>query len=282
MLRYLTACLLFVGLTAVASQARMPCVIRVAGPLAYVDVGTRQAAHVGDVYVVLRQTPSGYAEVARVGLIRLSEQYSIAEVLESQEGEELQVLQWAVPLPVWDEMRAAQRDSLAQAAVPVQPWAARRRWVHVVAGGEWGLRTADMGWQRGSLSSVGRSNGVGAGLRLGYALTRRWRLSLTGRVGVGGDVRHTGLEADLQLVPWGLERLGPYLGAGAGLHLLGWEAPPGAVDSVNRAGANLMAGLHLPAGLPLFLEAGYQRVARWDDLLDVSHLRTYAGIGQAF
>ena len=264
MLRCLRLCVFLATVVVLPCAAAMPCVIRVAGALAYLDVGTRQAVQAGDALVVLRQAPGGYAEVARVRVIRLAAQYSIAEIVEVREGEHVEVLQSALPVPVWDDLRAlpqpAEPGPVSLGPAP----AASRRWVCLVGGGEWGLRAADMG------------------LRLGYPLARHWRACVTGRLGLGTDVRRAGVEADVHLVLRGLDRTGPYMGGGGSLQLLTWDAVAGGPDSARRAGAHAVVGLQLPGRWPLFVEAGYQRVGRWSSRLDVSHLRTYAGLGRAF
>lgn len=48
---------------------------------------------------------------------------------------------------------------------------------------------------------------------------------------------------------------------------------------------NLLAGLQFPisdARWRFLLEAGYQRVAKFDDLIDASHVRSYLGFGRNF
>jgi opacity protein-like surface antigen len=257
-------------------------VIKVTPTLVYIDAGSDQGACLGEAFVILSDEENGSrTHVADVRVIRLHPAFSIAEILFVAAGEQVRVPQPAMPLAEWElEAEYAQMAGLAGGRSTDRD--RRRRSILVLGGGEWDRDADDLEWSAGNLMGVSRSHGVGFGLRLGSALARRWRLNMTYRVGLRSDVTVLGVEGDLHYVPRGCDRLGLYVGAGAGLQYLMWDVPAQERNSTNKLGANLMAGLQIPGALDLMVEAGYQRVLQWDDLIDMSHVRTYVGVGRAF
>ena len=124
--------------------------------------------------------------------------------------------------------------------------------------------------------------GLGLGIRLGQAMGDSWRANLTYRIGRGQDVTSLAIEADLHLVPRGYDRAGLYFGVGIGMHQLSWDPPSNIDGSANKAGINIVAGIQAPEVTNLLVEVGYQRVIKFDDVLDVSNMRAYLGFGRSF
>ena len=132
---------------------------------------------------------------------------------------------------------------------------------------------------------------AGIGLRLGKVLGRHWKLNFTWRLAgkplgmEDADVTEVSLSVDTHLLFRGNDRTTPYLGVGVGGHRLTWDAAKPNKDSATKSGINFMAGLHKPVsdGLSsVVLEAGYQRVVTFDDVIDASNVRLYVGLGRNF
>ena len=165
----------------------------------------------------------------------------------------------------------------------------RLQFIVFLARGDWSKTTTDLRYFGNSLIGVGETAGVGLGVRLGNVFGDKWRLNLTYRIAGSvlgaGDVTQLSIEADLHYILRGNSLASPYVGLGLGLHQLSWDAPATAEDSGNKFGVNFMGGLQFPLGAggwSLFLEGGYQRVVKWDALIDASHVRTYAGLARNF
>lgn len=283
-LLYLLAALGFWAGDAPAEE--MAYVIKVTPALVYLDVGGEAGVRNGDTYVILREKEGGYAEVGEVRVIRLDAAFCIAEISYVVAGEEIEVLQRAIAMGNWQAMSEPTESSVEDALSGGMPLGCRS--VHLVGGGEWNRETG-LRWHENTDPSNSRimlppktENGVGLGVRLGRAVSRRLRLNLTYRVGLGGDVTAMGFEGDLHFAPGGCDRRGPYIGAGIGMHYITWDARDQDIDSTNKFGINLMGGLQFPGHRGLFVEIGYQRVLQWDDLIDVSNLRTFVGVGRSF
>tara|TARA_B100000674_G_scaffold120027_1_gene91330 strand:- start:975 stop:1181 length:207 start_codon:yes stop_codon:yes gene_type:complete len=67
-----------------------------------------------------------------------------------------------------------------------------------------------------------------------------------------------------------------------GLHQLSIDAPGTSDDSANKLGFNLTAGLQIPGRWTFVAETGLQRIVKWGPSVDMSHVRTYIGLGRAF
>lgn len=271
-----------------ARAAEMAYVIKVTSALAYLDVGGKAGVRNGDTYVILREKEGGYAEVGEVRVIRLDAAFSIAEISYVDAGEQMEVLQRAIAMDEWQAMSEPAEPTVEEALAGAGRMPAGCRSVHLVGGGEWnretGLRWYDKTDPSNSLimRPPKVENGMGLGVRLGRAVSRRWRLNLTYRIGLGGDVTAMGFEGDLHFAPGGCDRKGLYIGVGLGMQHMAWDAQGQDIDSTNKFGLNLMAGLQFPGRLGLLVETGYQRVLQWDDLIDVSNVRTFVGVGRSF
>ena len=273
--------------TAVAAE-NMNYVIKVTPTLVYIDGGQAHGIHVGDAFIVLRARKKAdqFAQVAQVSVIRVFEEFSIAEIASVVEGEKIEMLQRAISRMDWEQM-----GQMAEIAPKKgRKSKAGKRFVYLVGGGE-RSRETKLRWQNDRLTGAGSSNEAGIGLRIGRVFSEHLRLSLTYRIsgerlGVGGgDVTQLSIEIDGQILTRPDYKFGPYLGVGAGMHQLNWDARGNNDDSANKVGLNLLAGLQVPmsaARWRFFLEAGYQRVAKFDDLIDTSHLRSYLGFGRNF
>jgi hypothetical protein len=259
-------------------------VLRVSGALVYLDAGTRHGVKEGDTFVVLVPQGAVPGVVAEVRAVRVLPAYAIAEVVFTESGRQIEPLQQAIPRAVWDLLPHPELPATPSPAVLVPPPdpSRRSRFVQLLAGGDWGRR-AGLEWDpRGRLKAARRGVAASAALRLGAGLTPRWRAALTYRLAAGGEVTQLGVEADLQLLLRTSGRVRPYVAAGTGLHHLSRTVPGQQDDSAIRAGGNLLLGLELAGPWRLSVEGGYQRVGRWEDLIDLSHLRTWAGLGRRF
>ena len=128
------------------------------------------------------------------------------------------------------------------------------------------------------------------GLRLSKAFTPHWRLALTYRVSgepLGGDadVTQLSIELDSQFLLRDVGGAGPYIGLGVGRHQLALDSKENLDDTSYKVGFNALGGLEVPlggGGSSLLLEGGYQRVMAWNDIIDASNLRAFAGVGVNF
>ena len=285
-LAYVLASICLFG-TAVAAE-NMNYVIKVTPTLVYIDGGQTHGIHVGDAFMILRAEKKAdqFAQVAQVNVIRVFEEFSIAEISSVVEGEKIDMLQRAISRMDWEQMGRMAKVGAKKG----RKSKTGKRFVYLVGGGEWSKETK-LRWQNDRLMGVGGSNEAGIGLRIGKVFAEHLRLSLTYRVsgdllGVGdGDVTQLSIEVDGQILPRPDYKVGPYIGVGVGMHQLNWDAVGNNDDSANKVGLNLLAGLQFPisdARWRFLLEAGYQRVAKFDDLIDASHVRSYLGFGRNF
>ena len=264
--------------SAVRAEEQINYVIKVTPTLAYLDVGEAVGAMEGATYIIMREDDDDWVVVGEVQLVRVDEHFSIGEIVDMIDSESIEVLQRAVPLSEWEAL-------VAKDARPDMRSSSARRSFHLMGGADRG-RNAELTFVpfNGTfrLSEARSGTGLALGVRLGQAIADQWRLNLTYRVGKGQDVTQLAIEGDLHLVPRGYDRAGIYLGAGFGIHQLSWD-PPAPVDgSANKAGFNLVTGIQSPNTLNLLFEVGYQKVVRFDNILDISNLRAYLGFGCLF
>ena len=293
-------------LVGTAWSEEMFYVIKVTPALVYLDAGAQVGVGVDDAYLILSEEKDGYAQVGEVKVIRVAEEFCIAEIIYVEEGKEIEMLQRAVSRMDWEEMGITGEERMAGMDRPVFG----TRFVYFLAGGEWSRETADLRWPYRSIEGrdenlvylaedVGRTSELGLNLRMGKVAGNRWRFNLTFRIagkplGVGdGDVEQLAIEGDVHYLFRGYRLAGPYVGLGLGMHLLNWDidsenAGGGAVlpdESTFKPGVNLIAGMHVPLGQgrwSLLLEGGYQWVSKWDNLIDASNVRGFVGLGQMF
>ena len=267
------AILLFAG--AVRAE-EMAYVIKVTPALVYLDAGAQIGLQVGDRYMVLREKDKGYAQVGEVRVVRVYPEFSIAEISYVAEGEVMEVLQRAIPMGEWEEMAepTEPRDDLQ-----TRPG---RRTIYLIGGGEW-ARKNELSFVPGtSVLKAKNGNGGGVGVRLSSDVGEKLRLNLTYRMGFGGDVKPMGIEGDVHFVFRGNEQSGLYVGAGVGFQHLSYEPAGAQNSSANKFGLNLLGGLQFPGRWNFLVEGGYQKVVRWDDLIDLSNVRTFVGVGRSF
>ena len=269
-------------------------VIKVTPALVYLDGGAVAGVENQDRYLILRPKGKGnlYAQVGEVRIIRVSEEFSIAEIVSVAPGEEIEVLQQAISMADWEDM--AQTATVKSRGADVDETAREEsgsRFVQILAGGDWAKGTDLVQDAQGVIySGVDRANDPALGLRLGNFFGDRWRLTLTyrmaGRVLGGGDVTQITMEVDVHHLFRGRGLGGPYLGAGLGMNRLTWDADKPYLDSTSKAGFNLVGGWEFPLGQgdwSLLCETGYQWVMPWGtDRLEASNVRTYAGLGRNF
>jgi hypothetical protein len=278
-LAYILASICLLG-TAVTAE-NMNYVIKVTPTLVYIDGGQTHGIHVGDAFIILRaEKKDRFAQVAQVSVIRVFEEFSIAEISSVVGGENIEMLQRAISRMDWEQMgRMAEADMKKGRKTK-----AAKRFAYLIGDGEWSKETK-LRWQNDRLMGVGSSNEAGIGLRIGKVFADHVRLSLTYRVsgdllGVGdGDVTQLSIEVDGQILPRPDNKVGPYFGVGVGMHQLNWDAVGNNDDSANKA------GLQFPFSdgrWRFFVEGGYQRVAKFDDLVDASHVRSHLGFGRNF
>ena len=277
-----------------AGAEEMLYVIKVTPALVYVDAGVQSGAERGDTYLVLRPTEDEadpYVRVGEVRIIRVFEAFSIAEIVSVAEGEELAVLQRAISEQARAEMGLAaeleERELARWEEQLVEE--AGTRFIYVLGGGDLGKGTVLLPGGGAALTGFERAAELGAGVRVGNHLGRKWRLSLTYRVagrrlGVGdGDVTQASFEVDLHYLWRGRGATSPYLGVGAGMHRLTWEADEPLPDSATKPGVNAVGGVGILLGQgrwSMLFEVGYQWVKDWNSVVDASHTRAYVGFGR--
>ena len=280
-------------------------VIKVTPTLVYLDAGQQGGAMLNQDYLLLREKGRRgyYILVGSARVIRLYEGFSIAEITGVEEGEEVAVLQRAIARGTWDRL-ASEAAAEGREVVLSEPEAKGRpgstagtRSIHLLGGAELGkaIRLREAG---GEIAGADEITDAGVALRLAKTFARRWRLNLTYRAAGeplqmdDADVTQLAVEVDLHLLARGLGRPGPYVGLGAGMHQLSWDAPASAGTQIGakldetayKVGLNLVAGLEIPSGdgWTLAVEGGYQAVARWNDMIDGSNVRLYVGVGRYF
>lgn len=298
----LSALLLSVGINPPRAQAAegvvadLHYVIKKTPALVYLDAGTLEGMGVGEEYLLLRENGKArFVQIGEARIVRVSEEFCIAELLAMEAGYEVEVLDQAISVRDWlalaEEARAAGVEPLISTPHAMEESGDYPRTsLHILGGAEFG-RNTKLVWIQNNLMGADDITDAGIGLRLGKVLGRRWKLNLTWRLAgkplglEDADVTQMSLSVDTHLLFRGVDRTTPYLGLGVGGHRLTWDAAKPNKDSATKGGLNFMAGLQRPVsdGLSsLLLEAGYQRVAKFDDIIDVSNVRLYVGLGRNF
>ena len=265
-------------------------VIKVTPTLAYLDIGSASGAATGQTYVVLREEMGLYMPVAKVRVLRVFESFSIAETFLVEPGEEVAMLQRAVASDMWAAAAPSLDARLTKQEMKPKPDMPTRRRSIMILGGLDAGKDVDLRYAYGRLIDADGVSGGSVGLRMSKAFSRRWRLALTYRMSgetLGGDadVTQLSIEVDGHLLLNGAGHAGPYLGFGLGMHQLGWDSPDNLDDTIYKMGFNALAGLEVPlagGGWSLLLEGGYQEVMDWNDTIDASSLRAFAGLGVNF
>lgn len=265
-------------------------VIKVTPTLAYLDIGSASGAAPGQTYVVLREEMGLYMPVAKVRVLRVFDSFSIAETFLVEPGEEVAMLQRAVASDMWAAAAPSLDARLTKQEMKPKPDMPTRRRSIMILGGLDAGKDVDLRYANGRLIDADGVSGGSVGLRMSKAFSRRWRLALTYRMSgetLGGDadVTQLSIEVDGHLLLNGAGHAGPYLGLGLGMHQLGWDSPDNLDDTVYKMGFNALAGLEVPlagGGWSLLLEGGYQKVKDWNDTIDASSLRAFAGLGVNF
>lgn len=265
-------------------------VIKVTPTLTYVDIGAAAGSATGQTYVVLREESGLYVMVAKVRILRVFDSFSIAETFLVEPGEAVDMLQRAVLIDLW-EAAAPSLDAGRMMKKPEakRPMGTRTRSILFFGGIDAG-KDADLLYVDNFLRSADEVSGGAVGLRLSKIVTPKWRLALTYRISgepLGGDadVSQLSIEVDGHYLLRGMGKAGPYIGLGAGMHQLAWDSTGNLDDTTYKMGFNLIGGLEVPVAggaTSLLLEGGYQRVMNWNDTIDVSNLRAFAGFAVNF
>ena len=88
-----------------AQTDAMPYVIKVTPTLAYLDIGSAMGAVTGQLYLIVRFTDSGsHVWVGEARIIRTFLDFSIAEIVSTVEGEQIEMLQRAISMENWEAM----------------------------------------------------------------------------------------------------------------------------------------------------------------------------------
>ncbi len=262
-------CLLFLLLlgAARAGAAERPYVIKVGPALVYLDLGAQQGAAVGAIYAVVRPDAEGDALVGLVDIIRVEENFSIAEIGYRAEGEQFEILQRAMPLKDWEEAK--------QQVLPPEPehhpqagsHAGHGRWaLHLTGGMEW---PAEEHSERTLGLALGLELNERAALDLGFKLAGELPWERSQYIG----------ELSAKYFPFGSAGLRPYLGSGLSLRQLSHHG-----HTAIKWGGHGLGGVAAPlgAGWKLMLEGGYQQVAVWSGLMDLSGWVGQLGVGVHF
>ena len=271
-------------------------VVKVTPSLVYLDGGSAHGVSQAQDFLIMRENVDRdyYVLIGEARVIRLFDEFCIAEIIAVEEGEEIALLQRAVSREAWDHL-AAVAAAEGRDLVLMEPGAdgmssgpEGTRSVHLLGGLD---RSKGIDLAPGRIPA-GEVNDVSVGLRLAKTFGDRWRLNTTYRLAgeglgrAGADVSQLSIELDLHLLLGRVGRVRPYLGTGLGVHLLTWDAADvlGDADSAKKLGLNAVGGVELPAGgdWTILLEVGNQQVLRWDDNIDVSNTRLYLGVGKHF
>ncbi len=250
------------------SATEKPYVIKVGPALVYLDAAAPQGAVVGDIFAVVRpEEEERYVLVGLVTLIRVEEQFSIAEIGYRADGEQFEILQRAMPLKEW-EAQSEQQQLHPPAAHDEAEGEA-----HAEHGGRWALLlTGGMEWGE----HRERTLGLALGLELNEWLGLDLGLKMAGDL-PGERSQYLG-ELNAKFFPFGGERLRPYVGGGPSLRQLGAED-----QTALKWGGQVLGGVEMPAGRwRMTAEGGYQRVAAWSGIMDVSGWLGQVGVGISF
>ncbi|MBM3278609.1 MAG: hypothetical protein FJY95_11105 [Candidatus Handelsmanbacteria bacterium] len=262
------ALLILLWLGAGEAGAESAYVIRVNPALIYLDAGAQQGAAVGEIYAVFRPEEAGDLLVGLVNVIRVQESFCIAEVGYRAEGEHFELLQRAMPLKDWEEK---QRE-----APPRRPPAHHHEEADHAAGhGRWALHLS------GGMEWAEHESERTLGLALGAALNERAGLDLGFKVGgkLPGKLSQYIGELGARAFPFGREGVRPYLGGGASLRRLSHHG-----ETTLKWGGQALGGVAAPlgGGWQVSLEGGYQRVAAWSGMMDLSGWVGQVGVGLHF
>lgn len=275
MQRFWWACLLVLLALAAgrAGAAEMPYVIKVSPALVYLDVGVQQGATVGEIYAVFRPEEEHDALVGLVNIIRVEENFCIAEIGYRAEGEQFELLQRAMPLKDW-EVESAQRQT------PSGSGHGEERGDEGEAGaahpGRWALHlTGGMEWPAEEHSE--RTLGMALGLELTERAALDLGFKLAGEL-PSGRSQYIG-ELSAKYFPFGGEGLRPYLGGGVSVRQLNHHG-----QTAIKWGGQALGGVAAPlgGGWKVMLEGGYQQVAVWSGLMDLSGWVGQLGVGVHF
>jgi hypothetical protein len=254
--------------------AEKPYVVKVGPALVYLDVGARQGAAVGDIYAVVRPEEREDALVGLVTLIRVEENFCIAEIGYRVEGEQFELLQRAMTLEEWEAGPAmphlpepehhAQAESHAHAE---EGHAEHGRWgLHLMGGMEWPAEEEHS--ERSLGLSLGFELSRWVGLDLGFKLAGELPEERSQYIG----------ELSAKVFPFGSEGVRPYLGGGPSLRRLSHHG-----ETTIKWGGQVLGGVAAPLGSwRLMVEGGYQRVAAWSGITDVSGWLGQVGVGVHF
>lgn len=252
-----------------ASAAEKPYVIKVGPALVYLDAAAPQGAAVGDIFAVVRpEEEERYALVGLVTLIRVEEQFSIAEIGYRAEGEQFEILQRAMPLKEWE----AQSEELQLHPPTAHTEGKSEGEAHAEHGGRWALQlTGGMEWAEHRERTLGLALGMELNERVGLDLG----LKMAGEL-PGERSQYIG-ELSAKFFPFG-ERLRPYVGGGASLRQL-----RDADQTALKWGGQVLGGIEVPAGRwRVTAEGGYQQVAAWSGLMEVSGWLGQVVVGISF
>ena len=273
------------------AEMNLHYVIKVTPTLVYLDAGAAVAS-VGDEFLVLRVKESDrrYIQVGEVRVIRVFDEFAIAEIVSVAVDEEIAVLNRAISWQAYDHMGA---DMLAVGKGALPPLAGsmamtRSRSVHVQAGLGFGTAT-DLVWIGDFLSEAKDVTDRVLGLRLAKMVTPNWRLNTTYLIAgkplqPDADVTQLAIEFGAHYLFRGSVHPGLYVGAGAAFHQLSWDSPSTLDDTAYKTGLTGTVGLELPMseGWSLFAEGGYQHVLKYANVIDASNVRLAVGLGRYF
>ncbi len=138
---------------------------------------------------MIRSEGDAYAPVADISVLRMSPNFSIAEIIRPYKGENVALLQWSIPTDAWLEIAGVTKaplpeyfsdDEEPQPLVDV----GGRRSIHLLMGID-SDRNSNLKWSQDGESSLpatlissGKSDVSILGLRLGQMVTDHWRLGI--------------------------------------------------------------------------------------------------------
>lgn len=115
------------------NPAELLYVIKVTPTLVYMDAGETAGVGVGESYILLaeREGKDRFNGVAEVRVIRVHDEFCIAEILSVEMGQEVEVLQRAISMVDWEMMGAMAMDAgeARMTEGPARSWS-----LHVIGG----------------------------------------------------------------------------------------------------------------------------------------------------
>ena len=269
-------------------RSDLQTIIKVTPTLVYIDDGDFSLDE--EVMVLRRGTGDRFVRIGEVRVIRVFQDFVIAEITITEPDEKIQVLNKAISVRGWETMaRAVKTNSRHMVTSSIREnQNIDTRSIQVFAGLGLG-KESKLVWRDNWLSDAKSITDRSIGLRLAKTITDRWRVNLAYRlagepVESDSDITQLSIEVDSHYLLRDWRGSEPYVGFGAGFHQLTWDVRSELENSTTKIGFQGVAGLEFStsASRSYFVECGYQRVVKWGNIIDASNFRLAAGVGRKF